>query len=122
MPLKINGSVNIIQGPGFAKHFLQFFSSSSRHEVLRSFLRSFYFKASQMPRSFLCSSYSGKYTFSFYKKLGSGHSTKSFLSSHEILSILVLKVSELVSYFLNAELAMWSLTLRQICFLTFKTS
>ena len=32
MPLKINGSVNIIQGPGFAKHFLQFFSSSSRHE------------------------------------------------------------------------------------------
>ena len=29
----------------------------------------------------------------FYKKLGSGHSTKSFLISHEILSILVLKVS-----------------------------
>ena len=27
------------------------------------------------------------------KKLGSGHSTKSFLISHEILSILVLKVS-----------------------------
>ena len=25
-----------------------------------------------------------------YKKLGSGHSTKSFLTSHEILSILVL--------------------------------
>ena len=32
------------------------------------------------------------YTF-FYKKLGSGHSTKSFLISHEILFILVLKVS-----------------------------
>ena len=31
-----------------------------------------------------------EYTF-FYKKLGSGHSTKSFLISHEILSILVLK-------------------------------
>ena len=29
----------------------------------------------------------------FYKKLGSGHSTKSFLISYEILSILVLKVS-----------------------------
>ena len=29
----------------------------------------------------------------FYKKLGSGHSTRSFLISHEILSILVLKVS-----------------------------
>ena len=30
----------------------------------------------------------------FYKKLGSGHSsTKSFLIQHEILSILVLKVS-----------------------------
>ena len=29
----------------------------------------------------------------FYKKLGSGHSTKSFFISHEILSILVLKVS-----------------------------
>ena len=29
----------------------------------------------------------------FYKKLGSGHRTKSFLISHEILSILVLKVS-----------------------------
>ena len=28
----------------------------------------------------------------FYKKLGSGH-TKSFLVSHEILSILILKVS-----------------------------
>ena len=25
----------------------------------------------------------------FYKKLGSGHSTKSFLISHEILSVLV---------------------------------
>ena len=62
-----------------------------------------------------------QHTF-FYKKLGSGHSTKSFLISHEILSILVLKVSLLVSYFLNAELAMWLLTLRQICFLTFKTS
>ena len=32
-----------------------------------------------------------KYTV-FYKKLGSGHSTKSFLILHEILSILVLKV------------------------------
>ena len=31
------------------------------------------------------------YTF-FYKKLGSGHSTKSFLIPQEILSILVLKV------------------------------
>ena len=29
----------------------------------------------------------------FYKKLGSGHSTKIFLIEHEILSILVLKVS-----------------------------
>ena len=29
----------------------------------------------------------------FYTKLGSGHSTKSFLISHGILSILVLKVS-----------------------------
>ena len=28
-----------------------------------------------------------------YKKLGSGHSTKSFLIQHEILSIIVLKVS-----------------------------
>ena len=51
---------------------------------------------------------------SFYKKLRSGHRTKSVLISHEILSILVLKVSRLVSYFLNAELSMWSLTLRQI--------
>ena len=33
------------------------------------------------------------YTRFFYKKLGSGHSTESFLISHEILSILVLKVS-----------------------------
>ena len=33
-----------------------------------------------------------KYTF-FYKKLGSGHRTKSFLISHEILSISVQKVS-----------------------------
>ena len=32
-------------------------------------------------------------TLLFYKKLGSGHSTISFLISHEILSILVLKVS-----------------------------
>ena len=32
MPLKISGSVNIIQGPGSAKHFLQLFSSSLRHE------------------------------------------------------------------------------------------
>ena len=31
--------------------------------------------------------------FFIYKKLGSGHSTKSFLISHEILSILVLQVS-----------------------------
>ena len=29
----------------------------------------------------------------FFKKLGSGHRTKSFLILHEILSILVLKVS-----------------------------
>ena len=29
----------------------------------------------------------------FYKKLGSGHSSKSFLISYEIFSILVLKVS-----------------------------
>ena len=29
----------------------------------------------------------------FYKKLGCGHGTKSFLISHDILSILVLKVS-----------------------------
>ena len=29
----------------------------------------------------------------FNKKLGSGHGTNSFLISHEILSILVLKVS-----------------------------
>ena len=36
----------------------------------------------------------------FYKKLESGHSTKSFLISYEILSILVLKVS-----FLNAGLS-----------------
>ena len=41
----------------------------------------------------------------FYEKLGSGHSTKSSLISYEILSILVLKVSELVSYSLNAELS-----------------
>ena len=40
----------------------------------------------------------------FYKKLGSGHSTKSFLISHEILFILVLKVSQLVNDFLNAKL------------------
>ena len=33
------------------------------------------------------------YIHVFYKKLGSGHSTKSFLISHEILSTLVLKVS-----------------------------
>ena len=31
--------------------------------------------------------------FSLYKKLGSGHGTKIFLASHEILSILVLQVS-----------------------------
>ena len=30
-------------------------------------------------------------THVFYKKLGSGHSTKSFLINHDILSILVLK-------------------------------
>ena len=29
----------------------------------------------------------------FYKKLGSGHSTKSFVIEHEMLSILVLKAS-----------------------------
>ena len=29
----------------------------------------------------------------FYKKLGSGHSSKGFLISNEILTILVLKVS-----------------------------
>ena len=46
------------------------------------------------------------YKFS-YKRLGSGHSTKSFLIG---------------SLFLNAKLSMWSLTLLQICFLTFKTS
>ena len=40
----------------------------------------------------------------FYKKLGSGHSTKSFFIQFEILSILVLKVSLLVSYFLNATI------------------
>ena len=34
-----------------------------------------------------------EFTRFFYKKLGSGHSTKSFLNSHEILSILVLKFS-----------------------------
>ena len=33
----------------------------------------------------------------FYKKLGSGHSTKSFVISHEILSILVLKVISVVA-------------------------
>ena len=33
------------------------------------------------------------YTRFFYKKLGSGHSTKSFSISHEILAILVLEVS-----------------------------
>ena len=38
----------------------------------------------------------------FHKKLGSGHGTKSFLIQHKILSILVLKVSSLVSYLLNA--------------------
>ena len=37
-------------------------------------------------------SWSKNYAF-LYKKLGSGHSTKSFLISHEILSILVLKVA-----------------------------
>ena len=35
----------------------------------------------------------------FYKKLGSGHITESFLILHEILAILVQKVSLLVSYF-----------------------
>ena len=50
--------------------------------------------------------------FFLYKKPGSGHSTKSFLISFEILSILVLNVSLLVSYFLNAGLSMWSLSLR----------
>ena len=39
------------------------------------------------------------YTFFFYKKLGSGRSTKSFLIQQEILSILVIKDSKLVSYF-----------------------
>ena len=58
----------------------------------------------------------------FYKKLGSSHSTISFLISHEMLSILVLKVSELVSYFFNAESSISSLTLRQIGCLTLKTS
>ena len=38
------------------------------------------------------------YTF-FYQKLGSGHSTRNFC---EILSSIVLKVSQLVSYVLNA--------------------
>ena len=37
--------------------------------------------------------YKVRYTRFLYKKLVSGHSTKSFLISHEILSILVLKVS-----------------------------
>ena len=36
--------------------------------------------------------FSAAYTF-FYKKLGSGHSTESFLISHEIFSNLVLRVS-----------------------------
>ena len=40
----------------------------------------------------------------FCKKPGSCHSTKSFLISYEILSILALeKVPFLVSYFLNVE-------------------
>ena len=33
-----------------------------------------------------------------------------------------MKVSKLVSYFLNAELSMWSLTVLQICLLTFEAS
>ena len=57
----------------------------------------------------------------FSKRLGSGHSIKSFLIPQEIVLILVLKVSQFVSYFLNAELSMRSLTLQQICFLAFKT-
>ena len=43
-------------------------------------------------RGALSTSIPKRYTF-FYKKLGSGHSTKSFLISHEILSILVQNVS-----------------------------
>ena len=38
----------------------------------------------------------------FYKKLGSGHSTRIFLILYEILSISVPSVCKLVSYFLNA--------------------
>ena len=38
----------------------------------------------------------------WYKKLGSGHRTKSFLTQNETFRILVLKVPYLISYFLNA--------------------
>ena len=41
----------------------------------------------------------------FYKKVGSGHRTKSFLISHEILSILVLNVCSLVSYFSECRIS-----------------
>ena len=55
---------------------------------------SIFFSNFRSSQSFdICFSISVNYTFYFYKKLGSGHSTKSFLISHEILSILVLKVS-----------------------------
>ena len=39
-----------------------------------------------------------KFTRFFYKKLRSGHSTKSFLISHEILSILASTKSFLISF------------------------
>ena len=56
----------------------------------------------------------------FCKKLGSGHSTKNFLIQREILPITKSFLIQLVSYFLSAELSMWSLTLPQMCFLNFE--
>ena len=46
-----------------------------------------------------------RYTFFFYKKLGSALSTKSFLISHENFGVLVVKVSWLVSYFFGPKIA-----------------
>ena len=58
----------------------------------------------------------------FYKKLGSGHRTKSFLISHEILSILVLTVSYLVSYFSECRISNVVANTAADMFLDFKTS
>ena len=56
MPLKINGSVNIIQGPGFAKHFCSSSAApraTSPLQFLTQLLSQSFANASQFPMQLL---------------------------------------------------------------------